>query len=107
MGEILIHAIVGLIEEASLFPERYWFVAGICLIWKLKKYTSDHRPNASTICTFYYKFLYQQIVSEKIAIKLSSGKIFGKKTSKINANKTNPNKKKSIKPKFSSHDTIK
>ena len=50
--KILIHVILGLIEKRSLFPEKYWFVAAICLIWKLKEYSNDYRSNAPTICTF-------------------------------------------------------
>ena len=29
--------------------EKWWFVAGICLIWKLMEYTNDHSPDASII----------------------------------------------------------
>ena len=39
-------------EKGSLFPEKCWFLAKICLIWKLKEYTSDHRPNAPAIRMF-------------------------------------------------------
>ena len=40
-------------HNSRLFSkENWWFVAGICLIWKLKEYTNDHSPDASIILTF-------------------------------------------------------
>ena len=33
-------------------PEKCWFLACICLIWKLIEYANDHSPDASIIPTF-------------------------------------------------------
>ena len=43
---------VNLIETGLLLQEKCWFVAGICLIWKLMGYTNDHRMDAPIICKF-------------------------------------------------------
>ena len=41
------------LHSSRLFSqEKWWFVAGICLIWKLMEYTNDHSPDASIIPTF-------------------------------------------------------
>ena len=41
------------LHNSRLFSqEKWWFVAGICLIWKLMEYTNDHSPDASIIPTF-------------------------------------------------------
>ena len=82
MGEILTHAIVGLIEEVSLFPEKYWFVAGICLIWKLKKYTSDHRPNASQFARFSINSYTSELYLKKLPLNCLVAKVLGKKRPK-------------------------
>ena len=50
--EVLTGATVGLIENGCNSQEKRWFVAEICLIWKLKRYTNDHRPNAPIIRIF-------------------------------------------------------
>ena len=40
-------------HNSRLFlKENWWFVAGICLIWKLTECTNDHSPDASIILTF-------------------------------------------------------
>ena len=79
-----------------------WFVAGICLIGKLKEYTNDHSLDACIIPTFYNKFLQlklKQIFSGKIAFKLISTNFYKKnicpkKTKrKKNQNKVNEAKK--------------
>ena len=57
-SEVLTHTtVLGLIEKGCYFQEKCWFVAGICLIWKLMEYTNDHSPDAPIIPTFLYKFL--------------------------------------------------
>ena len=45
-------ATVSLSVKGSLFPVKFWFVAGICLIWKLKEYARDHKPNALAVRMF-------------------------------------------------------
>ena len=35
--------------------KKWWFVTGICLIWKLMEYTNDHSPDASKIHLRHFK----------------------------------------------------
>ena len=44
--------VLGLIEKGLLSQEKCWFVAGICLIWKLTEYTNDNGPDAPLTPTF-------------------------------------------------------
>ena len=40
-------------HNSRLFSqEKWWFLTGISLIWKLMEYTNDHNPDASIIPTF-------------------------------------------------------
>ena len=40
-------------HNSTLFSqEKWWFVAGICLVCKLMKYTSDHSTDASMMPIF-------------------------------------------------------
>ena len=43
--------------------EKWWFVAGLCLIWKLMEYTNDHNPDASINFSnwCYSKFLMKKL----------------------------------------------
>ena len=35
--------------QKAFFTKKWWFVAGIYLIWRLMEYTNDHSPDASII----------------------------------------------------------
>ena len=39
-------------RKRVVISKKKWFVAGICLIWKLMGYTNDHSPDAPIIPTF-------------------------------------------------------
>ena len=43
--------------------EKWWFVAGLCFIWKLMEYTNDHNPDASIHFSnwCYSKFLMKKL----------------------------------------------
>ena len=67
--EIVTHTTAGLVEKWLLSPEKNWFVAGICLIWKLMEYTNNNSPDACIIPTFlnkFYNWNYSKFSPEKL-----------------------------------------
>ena len=71
-------------------------MAAVCLIWRLKEYTNNKRPNKSTVCTF---LKLQRIFSGKTAVKLSNTKLLGQKSITLKLVKTlNMNQTKPVGP---------